>query len=467
MSLFKRGRIWWYEFWFAGRRVQESTKATSKTLAKSAEQKRRRELEEGFNSLEDQRHEQIRALREVAREYLKSYALRNRSATFAIYAVGHVVRLLGDKMVVDASDSMIHEYQDRRLRENAAPKSINEEVGFLLRLLGDRGDVIRARLKKQKTLKLRGAKLIAKAYSAEEKTRLLEAAREARSPTIYPALVLALNAGLRSGEIRNLKWLHIDLDKRFLTVGRSKTDAGEGRTIPLNPALHSALEHHAEWYVVRFGRIEPDWYLFPFGQANSLDPTRPITTIKTAWSNARERAGVEGRMHDSRHTLITELSESGAGDQTIMDIAGHVSRQMLKHYSHIRMQAKRDALQAIWEKQEQVEHPITNDAKATLDCSPEPTDTQDVERESLQKSLQSGDWRGGKHRRGGRKSLKIIGSSGRIRTYNPSVNSRTAYSRLTLQTQLLRRVKNKLSRKLGGLWGDSVADHCAGSLETK
>ena len=50
---------------------------------------------------------------------------------------------------------------------------------------------------------------------------------------------------------------------------------------------------------------------------------------------------------DNRHTLITELAESGAGDQTIMEIAGHVSRQMLSRYSHIRMEAKRDALEAI------------------------------------------------------------------------------------------------------------------------
>jgi hypothetical protein len=41
----------------------------------------------------------------------------------------------------------------------------------------------------------------------------------------------------------------------------------------------------------------------------------------------------------------------GAGDQTIMDIAGHVSKQMLKHYSHIRMEAKRTALESIVERQ--------------------------------------------------------------------------------------------------------------------
>jgi integrase len=69
--------------------------------------------------------------------------------------------------------------------------------------------------------------------------------------------------------------------------------------------------------------------------------------LKTAWGNLRINAEVSGRWHDNRHTLITELSENGAGDQTIMDIAGHVSRQMLKHYSHIRMEAKRSALETI------------------------------------------------------------------------------------------------------------------------
>jgi integrase len=61
----------------------------------------------------------------------------------------------------------------------------------------------------------------------------------------------------------------------------------------------------------------------------------------------RKNAKVKGRWHDHRHTMITDLAESGAGDQTIMDIAGHVSKNMLKHYSHIRMEAKREALESI------------------------------------------------------------------------------------------------------------------------
>ena len=61
----------------------------------------------------------------------------------------------------------------------------------------------------------------------------------------------------------------------------------------------------------------------------------------------KAKAKVKGRWHDNRHTLITDLAESGAGDETIRDIAGHVSKQMLKHYSHIRMEAKRTALESI------------------------------------------------------------------------------------------------------------------------
>jgi len=264
MSVSKRGRIWWYEFRFAGRRIQESSKSTSKTLAKQAEQRRRRELEQGFNSIEDVRQQLIRSLREVSQEYLESYSLRYRSVTFAKHALKHLVRHLGDKMIVDISEKTVREYQDERLRESAAPKTINEEVGILLRVMGERGQLIRAKLKKEKQLKLKVPKHLAKVFSPEEKMQLIEAARAAKSPTIYPALMLATNTAMRSSEIRTLKWEQVDLEKRFLVVGRTKTDAGEGRTIPFNPPLYHALREHREWYTLMFGRTEPQWVSLPF-----------------------------------------------------------------------------------------------------------------------------------------------------------------------------------------------------------
>jgi hypothetical protein len=71
----------------------------------------------------------------------------------------------------------------------------------------------------------------------------------------------------------------------------------------------------------RFGTIRPEWHVFPFGKPRQNDPTRLMVTLKTSWSNVRKKAGVSGRWHDNRHTLITDLAESGVPDETIRDIS--------------------------------------------------------------------------------------------------------------------------------------------------
>jgi len=460
MSLFRRGDVWWYEFWFAGRRIRESSKSPSKTVAKGAEQKRKRELEAGFNNFTDLRHERIRTFSDMADQYFDAYKLRlPQSARFAEYAIDHLKRLLGSKMLVDFNEAAVIHYQNARLGESAAPKSVNEEVGFLLRILGDPGDLLRIRLRKRKMLKLKVRQTVGKAYTPAEKDRMLEEARKARSPHIYLALMLALNAGMRDAEIRNLTWEQIDFTKKFLAVGRSKTEAGEGRTIPLNSSLFEVLSDYSAWYSEKFGETRAAWYVFPFGKPSPSDPTRPVTTLKTAWNSVRKNAQVKGRWHDNRHTLITDLAESGAGDQTIMDIAGHVSKQMLKHYSHIRMEAKRRALESIVTVRPALEKsretvqaegypqesprglqngsrragkkqaaandentPPANNAENLY--SETPTNTQHFDVGYPQKSPQLGISEVEKGVEKRCKSLNLFGGRGRNRTYNLSVKSR-------------------------------------------
>jgi hypothetical protein len=70
-----------------------------------------------------------------------------------------------------------------------------------------------------------------------------------------------------------------------------------------------------------------------------------MTTLKTVWGNIKGTAGITGRWHETRHTLITELAESGAGDQTILDIAGLRLETDTGALLDIRMEAKRKALE--------------------------------------------------------------------------------------------------------------------------
>jgi hypothetical protein len=181
MALFKRGGICWYEFLFAGRRIRESAKMTSKTVAKLAEQNRRRELEGGFNGIQDKREERIRSVRELGDIYLDDYRLRHKSIVYAEYALGNVILHLGPTMAVDVTEQTVTAYQTARLKEGAAPKTINEEVGFLLRLLGAPGYVMRARLRRKKLLKLAVPRGPGKEYTPEEKAAMLDAAKRARA----------------------------------------------------------------------------------------------------------------------------------------------------------------------------------------------------------------------------------------------------------------------------------------------
>jgi hypothetical protein len=72
---------------------------------------------------------------------------------------------------------------------------------------------------------------------------------------------------------------------------------------------------------------------------------------------------VVGRWHDNSHTLVTELAESGTGDEVIMSIAGHVSRAILSRYSHVRMEANRRALDEIAARQRAEDEKRREEAK--------------------------------------------------------------------------------------------------------
>jgi integrase len=363
VSIYKRGDTWHYEFCFANVRIRESAKTDSKTIAKEAERKRRRELEEGYNGLaKEDRSRRVLTLSQAAESFLDEYKLRHQpnSISYTKYCIDHLKEHAGDMLLIEIGVDTVREYQNIRLREKASPKTINEEVMVLLRILREAGDLIRIKMKRDKALKLAYQDFEGKALAADEVTALYDAAevikpepgekkdmKATRSEMIKPAIALALNATLRDSEVRTLTWERIGFLKGILTVGRTKTAAGTGRTIPINSELRAILENYRVWYEANIGPAAPESCVFPYSKNRQWDSTRSLSSFKTAWENVREKAGVKARFHDLRHTAITNLCESGASEETIMAIAGHVSRKMMSHYAHIRTEAKRKAVEAI------------------------------------------------------------------------------------------------------------------------
>jgi len=192
---------------------------------------------------------------------------------------------------------------------------------------------------------------------------------------VYYAAVLALNTTMRGCEIKGLRWRDVDLMERVIVIRKSKTKKGV-RFIPLNadawPVI-LALHERAKQVV----SPQPDHFLFFSCEHGCLDPTKPQKGWRTAWRTItrliscpwcgmaqqpakkcrnskcnldieKVKSSLHGlRFHDLRHHAITELAETQASDQTIRDIAGHISNRMLEHYSHVRIGAKRTALDSI------------------------------------------------------------------------------------------------------------------------
>jgi integrase len=240
----------------------------------------------------------------------------------------------------------------------AGPATLNAELGILRRILK------RARLWARVADDIRPLKepsTIGRALTEDDKQRLLKTAvMRPEWETAFLAAILCLNTTARGCELKGLQWSDVDLFDRTVTVRKSKTAAGV-RAIPLTDVACSALAR-LRTRAESFGPVDPAHYVFASyvsrrvfngtavvgSNLTEFDPTKHVNSWRSAWRTLTKKAGLPGfRFHDLRHCAITSLAESGASDSTIMAIAGHVSRRMLERYSHVRMEAKRKAVESL------------------------------------------------------------------------------------------------------------------------
>lgn len=352
MTIYKRGDIWWYDFVYQGQRFRESTESTRKTDAKEIELQRRESLRRGEDA---SRAKGKQALFPAAAEtWMTTNKARWSKSNVDIqnYNIRHLVGFFEKLRLCDIRPQHIGAYQSRRLDASASPRTCNMEVATLRMILktsklwGNLADDVRM---------LPERKDVGRALSADEELRLLVACRKSLSRSLYCAVVIFSNTGLRNAELRTAQWFQLDLLKAEFRVGQAKTAASTGRVVPLNRA---ALDAFQEWRAL-WPDAKPADHIFPqerLSYANAedvalgvmtphhIDTSKPLGSWKTAWNTAKRLSGVECRMHDLRHTFVSRLAETLTPDATIKSITGHLSHEMLERYSHVRGEARRDAV---------------------------------------------------------------------------------------------------------------------------
>jgi len=282
---------------------------------------------------------------DVVNPYLAGYMLNHRpkSVLFANGRLAHIKKALGGVVLSDLTDERIKGYIRQRQAEKVSGRTINMELGELSRAIGRPWSLLWPKVRK-----LEERKDVGRALSHAEQKALLDGLRDC-PPTFHLAAVIPLLmlTGMRVGEALSLTWEQVDLMGKSLRVGRAKTSSGTGRTIPLNDDLTAVLAKHRLEFIRAFGEPDAEHYIFAAGSPLPTDPTRPVSDLKHGWETLRKPTGVSCRLHDLRHTFATRLAENGVPESTMLALMGHMSRAMLERYSHVRIDAKREAVAGI------------------------------------------------------------------------------------------------------------------------
>ena len=329
-----RGDSWESDFYWEGERYRKSWGPVSRSVAKDKESSWKREIRSG-KFLQRQRRITFETL---AEKYLSEYARANKKPSTVKRnerSRDQLKPYFGSRPIGAITADQAEQFKSKRLELGAKPATVNRDIDFL-----------RSAIKKAVEWgylafnPLTGVKHLAEdnermwALSDDEEAKLLEdcAKSHQRSKYLVDLVELALNTGMRLGELQGLKKSSIHLRDRYISVTDTKNH--DNRNVPLNDQALAVVKR-------RLVESASD-HIFcnEFG--------RPLTVLTNAFWHAVENAGLvrvgvdkDGkevkqrfRFHDLRHTFGSRLGMRGIDTKTIMEIMGHRTHKMAMRYQH-------------------------------------------------------------------------------------------------------------------------------------
>lgn len=350
--IFKRGH-YWLDYRFNGHRYRKKV-GPYKALADNAWAKIRTEIAEN-RFLDIKKTKQVK-LEEFADKYFELHCKVNHRS--ADKAAGSQIKVLkkyfSGKYLHEINPVMIEKFKAERVQD-VCPATANRALTCLKALFNKAikwkdfdgtNPVNDVKFFKEENHKLRFL----------EKEEIAGVIQNARG-IIKPLVTIAVNTGMRRGELFGLKWRDIDFSHGLIHL--LVTKSGKQRVIPMNDHVRNAL--------LSIRKHDTSPYVFVRTDGDSLKD------VRRGFLSALTKAGIKDfRFHDLRHTFASQLAMSGVDLNTIRELLGHSDLKTTLIYAHLSKDHRQRAVNLLGSRIEANAATTLEINKKTFQTVPEP-----------------------------------------------------------------------------------------------
>lgn len=349
MGLYRRkdSDIWWMSFTFNGRQIRRSTETVDKKLGEKIYAKVLTKVVEGkwFEFNEASQH----TFDEMMERFMNEYAPKQEITTQIRYtsALDHLKRYFAGISIAEITPKRISEYIALRRVDTAKASTINKERNMLSKafnLAWKQWEWCHSNPCNKVPREIEN-NFVNRWLLADEEERLLQAAEGYLKGQLAEIIVIALNTGMRRGEILNMKWIDVDLLRKVFTVLKTKNK--EPKTIPMNETVYRLLIKKNKFRSM-------SGYVFTTENNTRISPRN----MAREFYNALRKAGIQDfRFHDLRHTFASRLVQSGVDLFSVAKLLGHKDIKTTQRYAHHYPESLRRSVQILDRFSKRVESP--------------------------------------------------------------------------------------------------------------
>lgn len=318
-GIYKRGNVYWIRYaGFDGHIIRESSYSNKYKDAETLLIRRRQGIKEG-------KAPEIKQIKkctfsELTEQYLV-WAERQRSFRSKKGFVNQLKDKYSHLPLHRFNTMLVEQLQTERLQKGNKPATINRLTATLKHMFSK---AVEWDMVEEETLKrVRKAKLLPEnnrrlRYLNSNECLNLTNACDAH---LKPVVIVALNTGMRKGEILGLRWNQVDLQNGFILLEISKN--GDRREIPINDTLRATFKSIIP-------RIDVPYVFF--------DPRtgKALLDVKRSFTTALRKAKIHDfHFHDLRHTFASHLVMAGVDITTVKELLGHKTLTMTLRYAHL------------------------------------------------------------------------------------------------------------------------------------